>query len=95
MEFNTINILFIFFFLGAISFFYFNAERFFKSLKLAKPEKRTDHFWRRLWTTLKIAFGQTRILRDKNAGWLHVAIFWGFLIFLFSASEALIEGFFP
>ncbi|HRS01665.1 MAG TPA: (Fe-S)-binding protein [Bacteroidota bacterium] len=95
MEFNTINIFFIFFFLGAISFFYFNAERFFKSLKLAKPSNRTDHFWRRLWTTLKIAFGQTRILRDKNAGWLHVAIFWGFLIFLFSASEALIEGFFP
>lgn len=95
MEFNTINIFFIFFFLGAVSFFYFNCERFFRSLKLAKPEKRTDNFWKRLSTTLKIAFGQTRILRDKNAGWLHASIFWGFLIFLFSASEALIQGFFP
>lgn len=95
MEFNIINIFFIFFFLGSVSFFYFNSERFFKSLKFAKPEKRTDHFWHRLNATIKIAFGQTRILKDKNAGWLHVSIFWGFLVFLFSASEALIQGFFP
>ncbi|MEN6295524.1 MAG: (Fe-S)-binding protein [Chloroherpetonaceae bacterium] len=95
MEFNSINIFFIFFFLGSVSFFYFNALRFFLSLKLAKPINRTDHFWQRLWVTVKIAFGQTRILHDKNAGWLHASIFWGFLVFLISASEAVIQGFVP
>jgi Fe-S oxidoreductase len=72
-----------------------NLKKLFAYLKLAQPENRTDHIGKRLLNTLNVAFFQRRIFRDKSAGTIHASIFWGFLILLFSASEAILQGFFP
>ncbi|MGQ9819639.1 MAG: (Fe-S)-binding protein [Candidatus Kapaibacteriales bacterium] len=87
------EIIFIILTVFAFGFLFFNFFRLYKIFKFAKPEKRTDNFWLRLRNTFKIALFQSKILRDPVAGLVHVGIFWGFLIFLFSASESVFQGF--
>ncbi len=95
MEFGYKNLVFILIFLAAISFLYFNLIRIFQIIKLGKKEKRNSTMLQDTIRMLKIAIGQTKIFRDDNAGWLHAAIFWGFLVFLFSAAESVLQGFYP
>jgi len=62
---------------------------------IAKPENRWDMVSERIKHMLRVAFGQSKILRDRSAGLIHAIIFWGFLVFLFTAVESMIQGFFP
>lgn len=87
------TLLFLLVLIAAFSFMATNVRRLISYLRLAKPENRFDRIPERLWQTLKIAIGQSKILRDKTAGPIHAGIFWGFLILLFSAIEAILEGF--
>ena len=66
-----------------------------KILLNAKAAGRNDRILERIKITLKIAFGQTKLMQDKSAGWMHALIFWGFLILLFRAAEFFFIGFFP
>ena len=65
-----------------------------KVLLNAKPAGRSDRIFERICVTLKIAFGQTKLMQDKSSGWMHALIFWGFLILLFRAAEFFVIGFF-
>ncbi|MGB9770471.1 MAG: (Fe-S)-binding protein [Candidatus Kapaibacteriota bacterium] len=78
----------------SFGFLGYNLYRFSKILKFARQEKRTDRFWSRLKNALMIALFQSKILREPLAGIVHLLIFWGFLALLFSASEAVIQGFY-
>ena len=89
------TIIFAVVLIASASFLIYNIRRLISYLKLAKPEKRWDKVGKRIIHTLKVAIFQSKILRDKFAGPIHAGIFWGFLVFLFSASEAVIQGFFP
>ena len=64
-------------------------------MKVAK--KRDDRFsdvGRRIGNVIKVAFGQSKLLRDPFAGTVHFLIFWGFMLFLFAVIEAIIQGFY-
>lgn len=87
------SIIFLIILLAAFSFLFYNLRRLYIYLKLAQPEIRWDKPIERIKNTLKVAIGQSKIFRDKIAGPLHAAIFWGFLVLLFSASESIIQGF--
>ncbi len=91
---ETKNVVFIVVFFAAFGFLFYNFKRIISYLKVGKPENRFDHPGERLKNVFKIAFGQSKILRDPVAGSVHVMIFWGFLIFLFAVVEALIQGFY-
>ncbi|OGU57649.1 MAG: hypothetical protein A2X64_06055 [Ignavibacteria bacterium GWF2_33_9] len=95
MEFTLKNILFILIFPCSISFLYYSLYRLYFTINLGKPEKNRHSFWQNVYRLFKIAIGQTKIFRDKKAGLVHASIFWGFLIFLFSASESVLQGFLP
>jgi ferredoxin len=64
-------------------------------LKQSAPENRMDRPAQRLWSTLRIALGQSKMFKDGRAGWMHALIFWGFLILLFRALEFFILGLYP
>lgn len=64
-------------------------------LKIGQPDNRFDNIPERIKNVLKIAIGQSKIMRDPIAGPLHVMIFWGFLVFLFAVVEGIIQGLFP
>jgi Fe-S oxidoreductase len=93
MEFGLNNILFIVIFIAATAFFIKNVLKLISYLKLAKPDNRFENIPDRIKQTLLIAFAQSKIFRDKEAGPIHAGIFWGFLILLFSAANSVFSGF--
>lgn len=88
------SIIFLIITLAAFFFLAKNLVRMFSYLKVGKSDDRSSNFGARFSHTLAVAFGQTKIMREKLAGALHVGIFWGFLVLLFSASESVIQGFY-
>ena len=66
-----------------------------KLLRSARSAERCDRVFERIALTLKVAFGQSKLMQEKGAGWMHALIFWGFLVLLFRAAEFFIIGFFP
>ena len=49
-------------------------------LRAAQPEVRWDRIGARLRRLLTIGFGQSRLLYERGAGWMHAGIFAGFLV---------------
>jgi Fe-S oxidoreductase/nitrate reductase gamma subunit len=89
------NIIFILVFLLAFGLLFWSCRNLFLYMKVAK--KKDDRFsdiGRRIKNVIKIAFGQSKLLRDPFAGTVHFLIFWGFMLFLFAVIEAIIQGFY-
>ncbi|MEJ2616495.1 MAG: (Fe-S)-binding protein [Ignavibacteriaceae bacterium] len=90
------NIIFILFFVFAIWLFVWSCRKLYKYMMVAKKkDDRFDNIGKRLAKVWKIAFGQSKLLRDPPAGILHFLIFWGFVLFLFVVVETIIQGFYP
>ncbi len=88
------NIVFIIVFISAFTFLGYNIKRLIGYLKTGKPENRFDNVGQRITNVLKVALGQSKILREPVAGSLHATIFWGFILFLFAVIEAILQGFY-
>lgn len=69
--------------------------RLYKIIRLGKDEDRFDKPLQRIAKTISIAIFQKKILKREEAGVIHAFIFWGFLVLLFSATESIIQGFYP
>jgi Fe-S oxidoreductase/nitrate reductase gamma subunit len=61
----------------------------------AKPENRFNEPGRRLSGTLAIVFGQRRLLKEPGAGFMHLLIFWGLIIFSAGMVQFILQGLFP
>lgn len=88
-------IIFAVIFIIAFGFLFYNLKRILSYIKLGQPENRFDNPSERIKNVLKIAFGQSKLLREPVAGIIHFLIFWGFMLFLFAVLEAIIQGFYP
>lgn len=88
------NIVFILVFISSFVFLGFNIKRLLSYLSIGKKEARFDNIPKRIANVLKVAIGQSKILREPVAGIVHVLIFWGFLLFLFAVVEAILQGFY-
>ena len=89
------NIIFLIVFLSAFGLLFWSCRNLLLYMKVAK--KKDDRFsdvGRRIGNVIKIAFGQSKLLRDPFAGTVHFLIFWGFMLFLFAVTEAVIQGFY-
>jgi Fe-S oxidoreductase len=62
--------------------FFWSIQRRFRLMALGQPDMRWDRLWERLVGTVQFAFGQARMPRYPFTGWLHIAIFFGFLVLL-------------
>ncbi len=81
--------------LASLTLFTVRVRRLIGGLGLGKAVNRFDAPLRRLGRVVRIAFGQTKLLREPLAGLLHFFIFWGFVILLAAIAEAIGEGFSP
>ncbi len=89
------NIIFILFFIFAMGLFIWSCRKLIRYMFFAqKKDDRFDRIGERLKRVWKIAFAQTKLMRDTKAGLLHLTIFWGFVLFLFAVAEAFIQGFY-
>jgi Fe-S oxidoreductase/nitrate reductase gamma subunit len=87
------NIIFIFIFLAAIGFFVWSLRKLYTYMLTArKKDDRRNNAGSRFANVIKIAFGQSKLLRDPVAGIIHFLIFWGFVLFLFAVAESMIQG---
>ncbi|MCC6397784.1 MAG: (Fe-S)-binding protein [Bacteroidetes bacterium] len=80
---------------AALTLFGRNVVRLVRYLQIGKAENRFDRVGERLGRVAKIAFGQTKLLREPFAGVLHFLIFWGFVILLTAILESIGEGLVP
>ena len=62
-------------------------------LRAAQPDQRLDSIPQRLKSLLDVGFGQRKLLYETGPGWMHVAIFAGFLVVAFRTVTMIIRGF--
>ncbi|NNG25897.1 MAG: (Fe-S)-binding protein, partial [Ignavibacteriaceae bacterium] len=92
---NTKNIIFIIVFVLSFALLFWSLRNLIVYLKVAKKkDNRFNNYGSRIKNVLKIAFGQSKLLREPIAGVEHFLIFWGFMLFLFAVLEAIIQGFY-
>ncbi|MDE1044150.1 MAG: 4Fe-4S dicluster domain-containing protein [Nitrospinaceae bacterium] len=85
----------VFLILSALTAFAMAVWPKLQRLLKAGKENRTDQPLKRIFRTLSVAFGQSRLLKEPKSGWMHAVIFWGFLILLVRAGEFFFIGLFP
>ena len=85
----------VFLILSALTAFTMAVWPKLQRLLKAGKENRTDQPLKRIFRTLSVAFGQSRLLKEPKSGWMHAVIFWGFLILLVRAGEFFFIGLFP
>jgi len=88
------NIVFIIVFISAFTFLGFNLKKLLSYLSVGEKDDRFDNVGQRISNVLKVALGQSKILREPVAGTIHALIFWGFILFLFAVVEAIFQGFY-
>jgi len=81
--------LFIFLSLGVFSYTVIRLIGFFKLTKRNFPVDRINE---RIAITLKVAFGQTKILRKPMIGLMHALVYWGFMVITIGSGEMVIDG---
>jgi len=89
------SILFAGVLIASLAMFVRRAGHLIGYLKIGKKEDRFDRVGERMANVLRIAFGQTKLLREPVAGILHFLVFWGFVILLAAVLESIGEGLIP
>jgi heterodisulfide reductase subunit C len=88
----TKQIIFTLTLLFTLGIFAYTAHRIIQLFKLTKPAFPIKYIGKRIWITLKVAIGQTKILRRPVIGLVHALVFWGFCVILFGGIEMVIDG---
>ena len=88
---ETSNYIFLVVFAVAVGIMARSVSRLVGILAFAKPDNRFDNIAERIKQTISVALLQKKILRDKKAGPIHAGIFWGFVVLLSAAAEAVLE----
>lgn len=55
------------------------------------PEKRSGHFWARIWSLVTQVLAQRRTLDEAYPGLMHFTIFWGMLVLAIGTALATVD----
>ena len=88
------NILFALALAIGFGFFVMNILKLLRNIRLGKDINRLDKKSARFKNMLKIAFGQTKMVRRPISGLLHLVVYIGFIIINIEVLEILIDGLF-
>lgn len=88
------NILFAILLIAGIAFFTRNIRRMIRNVKLGRKVDRSDNKSQRWSQTLRIAFGQSKMVKRPIAGILHVVVYVGFVIINIEVLEIILDGLF-
>ena len=86
------NIIFIILFASAITLFFRNLNRIIANIRLGREIDRSDRSLDRLKNMLRVAIGQSKMVRRPVAGILHIIIYLGFVIINIEMIEIVIDG---
>lgn len=88
------NIAFAILLIIGIGFFVKNSKKIVRNIKLGKNIDRSDLPNERFNNMLKIAFGQSKMVKRPIAGILHIIVYAGFIIINIEVLEIIIDGLF-
>ena len=88
------NIIFLVFFLVAITFFIRNLNRIIANIKLGRNIDRSDRPIDRWKNMFRVAVGQSKMTRRPVAGILHIILYLGFVIINIEVIEIIVDGLF-
>ena len=92
MHFGIANIVFALILATAIFFFARNVAKIARNIKLGKDVDRTDSKSQRWSEMIRVALGQSKMVRRPIAGFLHIIVYAGFVIINIEVLEILIDG---
>jgi heterodisulfide reductase subunit C len=88
----TKQIVFALALIATFGVFGYTVSRLVSYFKLLKPAFPIKNIGKRISLTLKVAFGQTKIMRRPVIGLMHALVWWGFLVILIGSIEMVIDG---
>lgn len=88
------QLLFAILLIGAGYYFYTNAYKIYRNIKLGKAINRFDRVSERLKTMLLVAFGQQKMFKKIIPALLHLLVYVGFCIINIEMIEIIIDGLF-
>ena len=88
------NIAFAILLIIGIGFFVKNSKKIVRNIKLGKNIDRSDLPKERFKNMLKIALGQSKMVKRPVAGILHIIVYAGFIIINIEVLEIIIDGLF-
>ncbi|MFD2561898.1 4Fe-4S dicluster domain-containing protein [Aquimarina rubra] len=86
------NIIFVIALIAGIGYFTKNIRKIIRNIRLGKDVDRTDNKKERFNNMMRIAFGQSKMVRRPIAGILHVVVYLGFIIINIEVLEIIIDG---
>jgi heterodisulfide reductase subunit C len=86
------QILFALSLLITMGIFAWTVSKLVALFKLTKPAFPIKNIGKRINVMLKVAFGQTKIMRKPVIGFMHALVWWGFLVILVGSIEMVIDG---
>jgi heterodisulfide reductase subunit C len=86
------NIIFTLLLVLGIGFFAKNLKKIKRNIQLGKAIDRKDRSKERWLNMLKIALGQTKLVRRPVSGILHVVVYLGFIIINIEVLEIVLDG---
>ena len=86
------NILFVIALIVGLGFFAMNIRKIFRNINLGKSIDRTDNKPERWKNMIKIALGQSKMVKRPFSGFLHIVVYLGFVIINIEVLEIIIDG---
>ena len=86
------QVAFIIVTLITLGVFTFTISRIISYLKMTKSSFPISQMGKRLRLLLRVAFGQTKILRRPVIGLMHALVYWGFLVITIGTVEMILDG---
>jgi ferredoxin len=88
------QILFIALAIAAIALFSINLKKIIRNIRLGRDTDRSDQPQKRLMTMLRVAFGQSKMVKRPIPAILHAFVYVGFVIINIEVLEIMIDGVF-
>ena len=86
------QLIFLLIAVSAIIFFTKNVRKIIRNINLGRSVDRSDRPRDRLLVLLKVAFGQTKMVKRPTAAVLHLFVYLGFIIINLEVLEIIIDG---
>lgn len=88
------NIIFAIILIFGIGFFSRNIKKIIRNIKLGKDIDRSDRKSERWKNMIRLALGQSKMVRRPVSGLLHIVVYVGFIIINIEVLEIIIDGLF-
>ena len=88
------NVIFALLLIVGFGFFTLNVKKLIRNIKLGKDVDRSDHTSERWMNMIRIALGQSKMVRRPLSGVLHVIVYIGFIIINIELLEIIVDGLF-